>query len=171
MKTLKKYWSHWFEFSTETGRICFLLVSSCCSKCGVSLAGSRDSQGSSVLSLWSFLQQILSQEKMRNCSSSNAFSLSFLFSPPRNRREPRRHPAACHLRPGGDGSVQQQAQTEAGPPQPGNRCAHITPHPLKKNPADVTQTYTTSQTLWNTGLRGACVHRRCRFTKHYTCCQ
>lgn len=95
----------------------------------------------------------------------------FFFPPPRNCRKPRHHPAACHLRPGGDGYVQQQAQTEAGPPQPGNRCAHITPHQLKKNPADVTQTYTTSQTLWSTGLRGACVHRRCRFTKHYTCCQ
>lgn len=36
------------------------------------------------------------------------------------------HPAACHLGPGGDGPLQQQTQTEAGPPQPGSRCADVT---------------------------------------------
>ena len=55
------------------------------------------------------------------------------------------HPTACHLSPGGDGFVQQQAQTEAGSPQPGNRRAHVTPHTERRSPN------THSHTLWNTG--------------------
>lgn len=40
----------------------------------------------------------------------------------------------CHLRPGGNGFVQQQAQTEAGPPQPGNGRTHVTPHTGRRIP-------------------------------------
>ncbi|CAB1340631.1 unnamed protein product, partial [Coregonus sp. 'balchen'] len=48
--------------------------------------------------------------------------------------------AHCHLGAGGDGPLQQQAQAEAGPPQPGDRRAHITPH--AHLPQETRDTYT-----------------------------
>lgn len=60
------------------------------------------------------------------------------------------HRAACHLSPGGDGFVQQQAQIEAGPPQPGNRRTHVTPHTGRRN-LKWEYKHTFLNTLWNTG--------------------
>lgn len=96
-----------------------------------------------------------------NCSSLiDLFCLCFWLS--RARREPwgrGSHPTACHLSSGGDGSVQQQAQTKAGPPQPGDRRAHVTPHIERRNAN--THIYIHCGTLVTRG----CIHRRCRVTK------
>jgi len=65
------------------------------------------------------------------------------------------HPAACPLSSGGDGPVQQQAQTEAGPPQPGDRRAHVTPPP-ERSGLEAQCEHTHTHTRWS------------RVTQHYT---
>lgn len=95
-----------------------------------------------------------------------------LFS--RTRRKPRgrgRPPAARHLSPGGDGLVQQQAQTEAGPPQPGNRRAHVTSPSHTPREETRTHTFPCAVEHWRItkgaeSLNTTCVSRA-RFTLTY----
>ncbi|XP_069368715.1 protein scribble homolog isoform X28 [Paralichthys olivaceus] len=80
-------------------------------------------------------------------------------------------PAARHLSPGGDGLVQQQAQTEAGTPQPGNRRAHVTPPSHTPREETRTHTFPCAVEHWRItkgaeSLNTTCVSRA-RFTLTY----
>lgn len=90
---------------------CFLAAAA---QCGTRLAGFR------AVSAQLFIK--------RTHLKSIFVSLCFCRARPRSGGS---RPAALHLGPGGDGPLQQQTQTEAGPPQPGSRCADITqPKPV-----------------------------------------
>lgn len=120
----------------------FLLVSSCWSECGASLAGLRDPSALSSVRCFTAAAEWFVKWKQAKLQHLNRFAtvtevvLSLcLLSRARCKSWDRgTHRAACHLSPGGDGFVQQQAQTEAGPPQPGNGRAHVTPHTERRNP-------------------------------------